>query len=127
MFYSLQDAVTVTNCQHNFCDPCLTGWIQRRTDASTASCPRCRGQFSVDGGVENSRLIRNLMAVFKVKCPTEPCEAIMNFSQLTSHSEAGFGILNNLAHFFYFHNFSFVDDCYIFTVTDSGENKKNEF
>lgn len=81
-----QDAMTL-KCQHNFCQSCITRWILRQSDEFNIPCPECQVPFNPEIAMEESHLIRNVLSVFKFNCPIEPCEVIVNYAELTKHSE----------------------------------------
>ena len=83
----LEDAVTLT-CDHTFCRPCLTGWMERPGRRRNVPCPDCRHLFSPTKDIkEPSRLLRNLLSTIKFKCLNEGCDHIVPYGEFNLHKE----------------------------------------
>ena len=85
----LEDAVTIRDCEHNFCRLCLDGWIVSQTDESNVPCPECRTLFAKEHDVKvASRFIRNMLIEIRLMCPFEECGTTVRYDNFESHTHA---------------------------------------
>jgi len=86
----LQDAVTLKQCQHNYCRLCLNQLAE--TNIGTTRCPECRESFSMDSDVIELRFIRNLLSSLKLKC--HDCKAEVMYDNFDDHLfKCGFDLI----------------------------------
>ena len=84
----LEDAVTIRECEHTFCGPCLDGWIVSQMDENNVPCPECRTIFSKDDVKLASRFIRNMLSEIQLTCPFETCGTTVGYGKFNIHQLA---------------------------------------
>lgn len=81
----LEDAVTLGECEHNFCRGCLNQWVRGQTDPLNVPCPACETIFSPDDIKPIKPLMKAILSDIKLKCPFEDCGATVGYEEYTSH------------------------------------------
>ena len=76
--------VSCSQCQINFCESCITIWLNK----SPAKCPnRCTTTFKK---MKVSPVLNDLLSEFSIKCQfaNKGCEQILGYDQLEKHEKA---------------------------------------
>jgi len=83
--FVLQDAVQAPDCEHTFCDGCITEWLTRQSN-----CPVDRSPLTKQVLKPAPRVLRNLLAKLDIKCDfaSGGCPAIVKLELLQSHMDS---------------------------------------
>lgn len=82
--FVLQDAVQAPNCEHTFCQHCITQWLSHQ-----ASCPVDRQPLSRSDLKPAPRVLRNFLAKLDIRCDfaSGGCVAVVKLELLQSHMD----------------------------------------
>ena len=65
----VENAVTIRECTHNFCQNCLDDVVRTRN----LRCPDCRKNFTNADMTAPSRLMKNILSGIRLNCPNDCC------------------------------------------------------
>ncbi|XP_062401651.1 E3 ubiquitin-protein ligase NRDP1-like [Sardina pilchardus] len=78
----LEEPVQATDCEHAFCNACITQWISQQS-----TCPVDRSQVTLAQLQPVPRIMRNMLSKLQLSCDNSAfgCTAVLRLSQLQSH------------------------------------------
>ena len=76
----LIEDISILPCGHYFCHDCIISWINEEE-----KCPECSVKVDSEKIKGASLLSKRVFSGFKIKCPLDDCDVIVEYEKLKNH------------------------------------------